>query len=1029
MFRLCIFLVFAQVALAQAGADRGEVSGRVIDPQSRLVPRAKVTLTDPSRGVSRSTLTDDQGEFLFALTPPSAYRIQVEAEGFPPKIVEPVEVLVGQSVPVVAQLALPRRADTITVSEAPPVIEEQRVHQATMIESERIRNLPINRRNYLDFALLAPGVVETSTLVDDSDFRVASAPSSNLGFSGNNGRGNFVTVDGISLNGWTSNVRPSIPQAAVQEFQINRNGYSAEYGGASGGVVNIVSRSGSNTFHGEIFGLLRQRELQARNYFDPARSAYTRQQSGVALDGPVRKDRTFFAASYERLDRHESVFVSNLQDPGILTRLKPSQIRLLDIFAAASDPTLAGLSPVLRRLLTPATSTATVRLFESNSGVFPFSADSNQASVRLDHHAGPTHHLQFRASITRDYQANTRFGALAGYSHGNSVRWRDQMGSVADTWFASPRLSLVTRAAFALTRNTVRTNDPIGPEIRINGFGIFGRDSQFPFEINERYWQFQQTLFYTAGRHSIKAGMDLAPIRTNSFVETYFGGQFFFGEAIPVGAVIDIVAGAPGFSAGLATRLPSQLAQDLLDPINSLQSYALGLPLAYLQGIGNTSFLGWRSNYSGFAEDSWRPRPGLTINFGLRLQYETLPYMPNNRTLAPRFGFAWSPGKSRDWVVRGSYGLFFPWTIISIPFVPFQLTRPDVNLAFIPITGAAGVVNPLTSQPLTSVDIYQYLGARGILGSRPIIAADLAALGLSTTQRYPVTGAVQSDYQNPYSQQASLEVERAFGDIAVSASLLGQRTAHLWRNRDINVQQVGTQPGGFPLLGRVNPLIANYYLLETSGNAFYHALTLQVSRRLRNHWGFQAHYTHSRSTDDMTDFTIEYMAANPLNVRDDRGLSPFHQKHRLVAAAILESPLKGFRGGWMLSPILRANSFRPFNLLTGADNLGDGQTTTHRPLGLGRNTGMGPNAFSIDARLSRRFTFRKESPVAMHVTMEAFNILNRTNFLTVNNILGNVPLSSLPSPARGVRGLPTDPLSFTSAANPRQFQLGLKVSF
>jgi hypothetical protein len=240
---------------------------------------------------------------------------------------------------------------------------------------------------------------------------------------------------------------------------------------------------------------------------------------------------------------------------------------------------------------------------------------------------------------------------------------------------------------------------------------------------------------------------------------------------------------------------------------------------------------------------------------------------------------------------------------------------------------------------------------------------------------------------------------------------------------------MGLQASGFPRLGPINPNIAGYYLLETSANAFYHAAVLQANRRMGRHFGLQAHYTWSKAIDDATDFTQEYMPHNPLDAQADRGLSPFHQSHRFVASLMLESSGRGWRGGWRLAPIVRANSARPFNVLAGVDNLGDGQVTTHRPLGLGRNTGIGPGFFSIDTRFSRQFRLGANERYHAEFLIEAFNVLNKTNFLAVNNIVGNVPLAALPAVQAGRRGSVTDPFSFTSANDPRQIQIGLKIGF
>jgi hypothetical protein len=259
---------------------------------------------------------------------------------------------------------------------------------------------------------------------------------------------------------------------------------------------------------------------------------------------------------------------------------------------------------------------------------------------------------------------------------------------------------------------------------------------------------------------------------------------------------------------------------------------------------------------------------------------------------------------------------------------------------------------------------------------------------------------------------------------------------HLWRVRDRNLVQTGTQPNGWPIFGRADERFVNLLFYESAASSFYSAVVFQVNKRFRDHVGVNAHYSVSRSTDEVTDFTLEYQPHNQLDARGDRGLSPYHQKHHLVTSAILESPW-GAEGetwndhivrDWTFASILRYNSARPFNVATGFDNVGDGQTTNHRPLGLGRNTGIGPDLFSLDVRLSRRFLLN-ERGLSVDVLAEVFNVFNRTNFIAVNNVVGATPLESLPVPLKGRRGNPTTPFSYTSAGAPRQLQIGLKIAF
>jgi hypothetical protein len=1019
--------------------SHGELSGTVSDQSGRTLAGVKITLNDPSRGLEFHAESGAEGRFRLALLPPSVYQLTAEGRGFATLVEDGIEVRVGDHVVVDCQLSNEPRIQ-VEVTARAPTIDFQRTSQASFLGSRHLDQLPINRRNYLDFTLLTPGVVDTAGAADQAAFRVPTTPDSGLGFSGGNGRGSIFSVDGFSNNGTTGNVRPSLPQNAVQEFQVQRMGYSAELGGGYSGAINVVSRSGTNEFHGSVFAFLRNRAFQARNFFDPGKSAYTRVQSGAALGGPVRKDRTFFYGSFERLDRHETTFVPILENKAALSQLKPSQTALIGFLSGSSDPQYAALGASLPALLTPSNNPMVPLLFRANSGVFPFSAGMTQASIRLDHRFSPKDMILLRANLTDDSEQNTHFGALTGFSRGSSAYTPDRTIGAQYTRLISPQWSWLTRASFSYSRLLFRPNDAKGPAIDINGFGNFGRDPQFPSDAWYRISQLQQMASWTGSRHSLKFGGEYFPANSTGRLETFFGGQFIFGEYIPLGLILNSLTGDPNFSKGLGSAITAvgkpALLSSLSDPINSLQAFSFGLPVAYIEGFGNPFSSGTQQRAAFFVEDTYRPLPNLVLNYGLRYQFDSFVSVPTMNTWAPRFGFVWSPRFSDKLAIRGSFGLYHSLIESFIIFSATAFTRSDLNVLFVPLTGVPGVNNPATGLPVTSADIYESLLARGILGTRPIAYSDLTPLGVNPALRFPTTGGVAPDFRNPYSEQASLEIEREFGSFPISVGWNFSRVLRLPRTRDRNLKQVGTNPNGTPVFGLVDPAVLHNYILESTAKSFYSALVVQVNRRLVNHVALQAYYTLSRTTDEVTDFNIDYAPDNQLNARADRGLSAFHEKHRFVANAALESPYHRNSGttGWLLadwtfSPILSAHSFRPFNILTGYDTLGDGQANTHRPLGAGRNIGRGPNFFSLDARLTRIIPISADGQARLIVIAEAFNLLNRTNFLTVNNIVGSLPLSALPQPLTGLRGDPTQPLSYTSASDARQFQFGLKVEF
>jgi hypothetical protein len=458
---LCLTAVLVpSAARAQLTADSGEITGIVVDEQAAKVPAVKVSLVSAERGLIRVTVSGPDGTYRFPLVAPARYRVEFEADQFEKRVSQEVVVNVGETVRLDATLSLAGLQVNVDVRAAPGTLDPERISQSTIIGSDVLETFPINQRNYLDFAVLTPGVIESTTIVGAADFRVAIAPTSGLSIDGSNGRGNSVLIDGVANNGATGNVRPSVPQEAVQEFQVNRSNYSAEFGGSIGGVLNIVTRPGGNQHRGTAFGFLRNRALDARNYFDPANSAFTRLQTGASAGGPVRRNRSYYFAAIERLDRHETTFVSIPQDPDLLNRPTPSQQGLLRFLGQTGDPALARLSATLGALLTPGNNPLVGPLVVSNTGAFPLNAFSTQASLRFDHRLSDRHQLLVRTNVTDQQDKSSKFGALVGYTHGSSTLWRDWSGIVGDTYILKRGWAGATRLSVAATRFDIQPNDP-----------------------------------------------------------------------------------------------------------------------------------------------------------------------------------------------------------------------------------------------------------------------------------------------------------------------------------------------------------------------------------------------------------------------------------------------------------------------------------------------------------------------------------------------------------------------------------------
>jgi hypothetical protein len=1077
--------VRVDLAFAQASASTGELRGHVTDQNGAVVAGATLTITDEGKGTSRTVTTDENGNFIVLSLPPSTYKVRVEAAGFASKNITGVKLDVGQVLVLPIPLAVGTVEVAIDISAGAEVVEVERTQQSSVISDRQITALPINRRNYLDFVLLTPGVTDSDNISDSSDFRVAQTPQSGLSFGGNNGRGNSIMVDGASADTNSGAARDVLSQEAVQEFQVNRSSYTAETGSASGGIVNIVSKTGSNDLHGSLFGYFRDDTFDARNAFDFAPnsiSPFNRQQYGGSVGGRLVRDKTFFFTALERLDQEQTTFVNLLNDPTIF-QITPLQDSLFD-FLEAGTPFAAAAAQLRAALTTTAArNPRTVQLFDDASGQFPFDTSSTIFSTRFDHTFSPSDSGYVRFNIADSSFENSAAGALNATSRGRTIDTFTGGALLSETHLFSASTINEIKAQYSYLKNSVIPNDGIGPELNIEGFGNFGRDIFLPSRAIERRYEFSDNLSLLRGSHAFKVGGMISASDISANSQTFFGGRFNFGSAIPLRNLVPAAAfpalngfllangGALGADrTGGPTGGPDGVADSLAAPINALQAFNLNLPIVYQQGFGESGFDYWANRYSLYAQDAWKIRPNFTLTYGVRYFLEDYEFFleSDRNNIQPRIGFSWDVGSNSKTVLRGGYGVFTGQVDGQIVNVVNELNASgdpsDINIVLATATsGALGLPS--------SFAVYQTLLAQGVIGTRVITEADLRQFNVTPGPGRPLEVRFRRElnYENPYAHQASFAVEQDLGSgFGVEASYLFSRAAHVTRNRDINQFKRTGPPnplnpdGGpsfirFPTAAQVaaglssdfrNPLRLQDNIYESSANAFYHAGTIQLKKRFSRHYLINANYTYSKTIDEVTDFNSDFSAQNPLHVRADRALSSFDQRHRFVFSGLFEGPASGesavskIIGNWTLSPIFIAGSGRPFNLLLGFDSNADGRSQSDRPGQAGRNTGKGPDFYNVDLRLARRFVVSEGK--YFEFTFEAFNLFNRTNFIGVNNVVGCTRIAQLggsycqspdAAPLRiydveGIKGLaPTQPLAFTTAAPARQLQFGARFNF
>lgn len=1061
LLTLIALLVRVDLVFAQASVSTAEVRGQITDTQGAAVAGATITITDVTKGTSRTVTADENGNYVILSLLPSTYNVKVEASGFAAKTITNLKLEVGQVASLPVELTAGGVAAEINVTASNEAIEVERTQQSSVINERAIANLPINRRNYLDFALLTPGVTDSDSINDSSDFRVAQTPQSGLSFGGNNGRGNSIMVDGAAADTNSGAARQIVSQEGVQEFQVNRNSYSAEYGGASGGIVNIVSKTGGNDYHGSIFGYFRDERFDARNVFDfnpDGKSEFNRQQYGGSIGGRIVRDKTFFFFSFERLDQEQTSFVNLLNDPTIF-QVTPLQNSLFNFLAGTP---FAPLATGLRGALTTTNFPGTVQLFSNASGQFPFDAYDTLISGRIDHTFSDRDSGYIRLNLNRSNAENQAAGALTAVSRGRTFDTLSGGVLLSETHFFSPTTINEFKAQWSYGNNDVIPNDLIGPEFNIEGFGNFGRDIFLPARAYERRYEFSDNLSLVRGTHTWKIGGQYQAINNASVSETFIGGRFNFGTAIPLTNIIVGNAGQATFGqlnnflrangGALGADANANGIADSLDaPINSIQSFNLGLPIIYQQGFGDPLFKSWSHRTALYAQDTWKVAQNFTLNYGLRyyLENNADPMPTYKKNFQPRLGFSWDPRGDGKTAIRGGYGLYVGQIDNQIVNVVNELSGAG-DPSNINIVLATATSNALGLP--TSFAIYQTLRAQQVIGTRTITAADLAQFGVVPGPGRPleVRFRVGPNYRNPYTQQASLAVQRDLGGANVEVSYLFSRGTHLTRNRDVNPFKVsgpvnpfsGTrQFVRFPTPAQAaagitsdfrNPLILQDNVYESTANSFYHAGTIQVIKRFSDIFSINSNYTYSKTIDEVTDFNSDWSAQDPLNLRLDRALSAFDQRHRFVFAGVFNSPVKDESvigrvfSNWVLSPIFIAGSGRPFNILLGFDANQDSRSQTDRPLTAGRNSGRGEPFYNFDLRLARRFAVGEGK--YFEFTAEAFNLFNVTNYNGINNVVGTAPLPSIN--AEGIEGrAPTQPLGFTSAAPKRQLQFGARFNF
>jgi carboxypeptidase family protein len=695
---------------AQGVGTSANISGTVTDPTGATVPNAEILAVETDKGIQHTATTDSNGQYRLTGLPPAAYDVTVRHTGFNSEIQKNVVLSVGQTVFVDFHLQIATGTQTVEVLAELPVVETERGSQSDTLTQNYIADLPIDRRDYLTFTLLMPGVSNATRLADDQDFRVKQTPQSGLSFYGSNGRGNSITVDGGEANGDAGGVRLTMSQDAVQEFQVNRSNYGADLGGASGASINIVSRSGTNDVHGGLYSYFRNDAMDARDpfafsqalqpgqVFDPAaadtfgrpiKNSLSRYQYGGTLGFPIRKDKTFLFGAFEGLLQNAQNAVPLLTNTSTLrpdTTQQPILGALVTLATTGGNPNVPCLSgpigaAVAASLGLPAPNPTTnvpagtcaailngtltlnpaanpfsgflVNQFESNGGVFNYNTREYLGSGRLDHRFSENNQLYFSYRYGRDREENPDVQSLTGFSAGSSIHNYDN--NVQAGWFHqfSAKAQNEFRAQWNYDSFNVIPNEPGEVGLQIFGFiNNLGTNIFLPNFTITRRTEIADNFTLTRGHHTMKFGGSELLRGNHSESHTFFPGRFVFGS-LPG----DLLS--PCLTFPTACQLPSSVNSALL---NSLQSANFGVPQVFQQGFGNADYPAYTRPFTaGYWQDAWHMTTNFTLTYGLRYELDTqyLPLNTYNRDFGPRLSFAWDPFKNHKTVIRGGYGIFY----------------------------------------------------------------------------------------------------------------------------------------------------------------------------------------------------------------------------------------------------------------------------------------------------------------------------------------------------------------------------------
>ncbi len=977
LFCVASFIIFSVSAFAQSQATTGNIEGRVTDQNGAGVPNANVTVKNQATGFEKSNNSDSEGNYRVILLPPGKYDVTVKGvQGFADAKYANVTVTIGGQTPLDIQLGVGGTSVNVDVSAEGQIVETTRTSVASTVNERAIENLPVNGRNYLDFATLTPAVVRDPTRQGD------------LAVGGQKGTLNSLQVDGVDNNntffgqsfGRTGTRPPyQFSEESVQEFQVNQNGFSAEFGRSGGAVINVVTKSGTNDWHGSAFYYFRDESLNSNTPILTARNLKRPKsqikQYGGTLGGPIKKDRAFFFFTYDGQRSN----IPNIVDPP-------------NFFAQPAN---------IQSLLAPKLGTYNIG---RDQDVFMFKTDirvnnSNQLSLRFN-----------QQNFTGNN--NESNGPLGVEEHsGNSVaKTTTFSGSLTST--LSNNVVNEFRFQWARDREPGEANNA-QPEARIQtggGFLLLGRNNFSPRETTIKRAQFVDSVIYTRGSHNFKFGVDFNFDRIFNFFPGIFTGQFTFNSY-----------------ALFASNTPASYTQNFAGAGTSgavtepdFNEYAFFAQDDWRVTPKLTLNFGVRYDLQDMAEPTVNNPSAALAAAG----FNTTTAVKDNNNIAPRFGFSYAFDEKT--VVRGGYGIFYgrtPSIMLGTSFSQngIQVTGVTLTCTAVPnpcpiypnnfSAVPSGAVPPNPSLYIFDKDYVQPYVQQGRLGIERELFSNFS---LSAT----------------YLMFRGVHLSRT-RDVNLSAPVSTPITDP--NGQTFNVLRF---PAARPIAG-----FARISLFESTGDSFYNAIAIEGKKRFSKGLQFILTYTYSKAKDNKPDQTVVVVGTddvkiqnNNLDLRNEWGRSDLDIPHRFVFSPVYElgkysgsdNPfVQQLLGNWTFSGIVTLQSgFAHSAVITGDANR-DGNASSDRLPGVPRNDFTTPNVYIFDARATKSFTFGDRYRLSFVV--EAFNLFNRSNLATVNNARYTIASSSattfsnpaVTTPFQGAR----------TFLGERQIQLAVKFKF